>query len=328
MRGDTVAKDAIGVNAVLPTVCHAEEGGSGGGTESRAGGLFSLAERIGWDENCSNLPYSTQVFDSTYLAPTDVDRDHLDIDRVLRETFVVDVQHHATLDSTNDRARRCAAETSGELPLLVIADRQTAGRGRGTNRWWTGRGSLAMTLLLTRDQVGVRQVGQSPLVALATALAVADTLAPLLPGRRVGIRWPNDVFADGGKLAGILVEVLPDGRHIVGIGVNTNNSLADAPPELRTTAATLYDLTGRHHDRTTFLVELLSHLEDALGQSTSEPDRIGARANRLCLQHGETLTVEQGRRTIRGRCAGIAPDGALLLETDDGRQSFYSGVLL
>jgi len=185
-----------------------------------------------------------------------------------------------------------------------------------------------MSLLLGRDQVGVRQVGCSPLVALATALAVVETLTPLLPGRTVGIRWPNDVFADGGKLAGILVEVLSDGRHVVGVGVNTNNSLADAPAELRTTSTTLYDLTGRRHDRTTFLVELLSRLKNAFDQSASEPDRLGARADRLCLQHGETLIVAQGGRTIRGRCVGIAPDGALLLETDNGRQSCYSGVLL
>jgi len=254
-------------------------------------------------------------------------KEHLDVQRVLRETFVVDVQHHAVLGSTNDQASRCAAESLPKLPLLVIADRQTAGRGRGSNRWWTGQGSLAMSLLLGRDQIGVRPVGQSPLVALAAAVAIVGTVTPLLPGRTIGIRWPNDVFADGGKLAGILVEVLPDGRHVVGIGINTNNSLADAPPELKTSAATLYDLTGRRHDRTTFLVELLSHFQDALDRLATEPGRIGRRADQLCLQHGETITLQQGNRTIRGRCAGIAPNGALLLETNDGRQSFYTGIL-
>ena len=76
---------------------------------------------------------------------------------------------------------------------------------------------------------------------------------------QVGIHWPNDVHvrisqpqgeADDRKLAGILVEVLPDRRHVIGIGLNVNNTLADAPAELRDTAATLRDLSGREHDRT------------------------------------------------------------------------------
>ena len=251
----------------------------------------------------------------------------LDLDRVLRETFVARAEYHPTLASTNDRASRCAAEGAGELPLLVVADRQTAGRGRGSNRWWTGRGSLAMSLLLDPGRSTFEQRSQSPLVALATAVAIVETVRPLVPAQTVGIDWPNDVLAAGGKLAGILVEVLPDGRHVVGIGINTNNSLAEAPPELIGTATTLLELTGRRHDQTTFLVALLRHLERAFGQLALEPGRIGTRADELCLQHGKTLALRLGERSIGGRCAGIAPDGALLLDTPEGRQAFYSGIL-
>ena len=72
----------------------------------------------------------------------------MDINRILRETFVVEVEHHDELGSTNDRAMQRAKQGASRLPLLVIADRQTAGRGRGGNRWWTGPGSLAFSLLL------------------------------------------------------------------------------------------------------------------------------------------------------------------------------------
>ena len=71
----------------------------------------------------------------------------MDINRILRETFVVEVEQHAELASTNDRAAQRAKQGAKKLPLLVISDRQTAGRGRGGNRWWTGAGSLAFSLL-------------------------------------------------------------------------------------------------------------------------------------------------------------------------------------
>jgi len=251
----------------------------------------------------------------------------LDVDRVLQETFAARAEHYATLASTSDRAAQAAAEAPGPLPLLVVADEQTAGRGRGTHRWWTGRGSLAISLLIGPEQAATGPQGRSPLVALATAVAVVETVAPRLPSRRVGIRWPNDVFAAGRKLAGILVEGLPDGRHVVGIGLNTNNTLAEGPPELRQIATTLLELTGEPHNQTEILIALLKHLEDTFRQLVSQPERIGERADELCLQRGETLSLQQGRRTITGLCAGIAPDGALLLDTAQGRRAFYSGVL-
>ena len=252
---------------------------------------------------------------------------HLDIKRVLKETFLAGAEYHPTLSSTNDRASRSSAATAAELPLLVVAEEQTAGRGRGANRWWTGRGGLAMSLLLHPDQLALKQPRQSPLVALAAAVAVVETVALLVPSHPVGIHWPNDVMAAGRKLAGILIEVLPDRRHVVGIGINTNNSLGDAPPELKNTATTLRELTGRPHDQTTLLVRLLRCLQSVFGQLGPEPGRIGARADELCLQRGEMLTLQRGNRSIRGHCAGIAPDGALLLDTPQGRQACYSGVL-
>ena len=250
----------------------------------------------------------------------------LDIDRILRETFVVRVEHRRSLTSTNDLASRLAAEKGGALPLLVVADRQTAGRGRGGNRWWTGRGSLAMSLLLDADVVRVGR-RRTPLISLAAAVAVVETAAPLLPDHTVGIHWPNDVLAAGRKLAGVLIEVLPGGRTILGIGLNTNNSLADAPEELRGTATTLLELGGRPHDRTDVLVALLGHLEGGIVLLQSAPRRIAARADELCLQHGRTLRLQQGSRSVTGRCAGIDADGALLLETGSERRRYFSGVL-
>ena len=254
------------------------------------------------------------------MAPNDIDVQH-----ILAHTFVARAEYYPSIPSTNDRAKQCAAQGPGELPLLVAADQQTAGRGRGASRWWTGRGSLAFSLLLDAATLGADR-GRSPLGALAAAVAIVDTVAPLAPAHGVGIHWPNDVYAAGGKLAGILVEVLPDRRHVVGIGLNTNNSLAEFPAELQQKATTLLDLSGRQHDQTTILTTLLANLEANFRLLATSPERTGARADQLCLQRGQTLTLELGQESFTGRCAGIAPDGALVLEMPEGKRSFYSGI--
>ena len=250
----------------------------------------------------------------------------IDVVRILRETFVARAEHHPTIDSTNNRAAQCAARGVKELPLLIVADEQTAGRGRGANRWWTGRGALALSLLVDAETVAAER-NRSPLVALAAAAAVGDVVAPLLPAHKVGINWPNDVIADGRKLAGILIEVLADRRHVIGIGLNTNNTLADAPAELQSTAGTIRDLAGRTHDQTDILVDLLNRLQQAFAELRGEPEKIAARADALCLQRGRTLTLQWDDRRATGRCRGIAPDGALLLETPTGVEAFYSGTV-
>jgi len=114
----------------------------------------------------------------------------------------------------------------------------------------------------------------------------------------------------------------------VGIGLNTNSRLAEAPPELQAKATTLLELTGTPHDHTELLVALLGHLGRALGQLASSPEQLATRAGRLCLQSDQVLTIRLGRSVVTGHYAGIAPDGALLLETPDGVRQFHSGTLV
>lgn len=263
---------------------------------------------------------------STFHCDLFVLREDLNLESLLASGLLARVEHHPTLSSTNDHARRAAAEP-GELPLLVIADEQTAGRGRGANRWWTGRGSLALSLLFEPAASGIERRYFS-MISLAAAVAIVETAAPLLPHRPIGVHWPNDVFASGRKLAGILVEALADGKHIVGIGCNVNNSLAEAPAELRQIVASLADLTGRTQHRAAFLLELLERLQANLRTLASAPESLGERAHELCLQRGRQLTLEAGGQLTSGICAGIAPDGALLLETPTGLETHYSGVLV
>jgi len=247
----------------------------------------------------------------------------LSIDRILAETFVARAEHHPTLPSTNDRAAECADCPAEELPLLVVAERQTAGRGRGSNRWWTGPGSLAFSLLLDRLQTPPA----SPLLGLAAAVSAVQAARLHLPDHPLGLRWPNDVMAGDKKLAGVLVEVLANRRSVIGIGLNVNDPAAAAPKELRHRIATLLDLTGREHDRTAIFIAVLRALAAALQTLAAAPRQLAAEADGLCLQRGQELRLRHGRETVEGVCAGIAPDGALLLDTSDGRRAFHSGTI-
>jgi BirA family biotin operon repressor/biotin-[acetyl-CoA-carboxylase] ligase len=229
----------------------------------------------------------------------------IDVPQLLNATFIQSVEHHASIDSTNDRAKQLAVAGPEKLPLLIVADQQTCGRGRGTHRWWTGRGSLAFTLLLNALEEGIPRA-RSPLVALATAVALAETVAPLLPGRTVGIHWPNDLYVEGRKMAGILVEMPSERYCVVGAGLNTNNSLDQAPAEIRPTVTTLRDLTGIEHDHTEILCSLLNHLAGLLQQLNATPESVAASANAMCLQQGQTLTLRMGDRTVVGTCRGNA----------------------
>ncbi|MEX0979142.1 MAG: biotin--[acetyl-CoA-carboxylase] ligase, partial [Pirellulales bacterium] len=215
---------------------------------------------------------------------------------------------------------------AGPLPLVVVAEEQTAGRGRGANRWWTGRGSLAFSLVFDPAHWSLTS-HPLPERSLAVGVAIVDTLRPHLPLGRVGLHWPNDVFVEGRKIAGVLIDVLSDNRHVVGIGINVNNTLDGAPDEVRASATSLCELTGLSFDRTALLADLLGNLRIALHASSASPEDLGRRFSELCLQIGHELTVDVAGRRTTGVCQGVAPDGALLLDTPGGFQRFHSGVL-
>jgi BirA family biotin operon repressor/biotin-[acetyl-CoA-carboxylase] ligase len=250
----------------------------------------------------------------------------IDSAHLIANTWIDAVEHHRELGSTQDRARAAAAELALERSLLVVADRQTAGRGRGTNSWWTGERSLAFSLMFDPAQFGLPRRAV-PQISLVAAVGLIDAIRPTVAGHTLGLHWPNDVYAAGRKLAGVLVDVLSDGRHILGVGINTNHALSDAPEALQQSIATLHWLTGRLVDHNELLVAFLCKFAASLRLLAHAPAQVGQRFNELCLQYEQVLTLRNGAESSTGRCAGIDPDGALLLDTDQGRRAFYSGTL-
>jgi BirA family biotin operon repressor/biotin-[acetyl-CoA-carboxylase] ligase len=155
--------------------------------------------------------------------------DSLDRTAVCRAAGLAGIEILAEATSTMDRARELAAGGDVPLPVAVIAERQTAGRGRRGARWWQPPGSLATSLVIDASRVTAPGRPVSPLWSLACGVALAESIIDLEPTVEPLVRWPNDVVTGGRKLAGILVETAPGGRVIFGIGVNTTGSSAEAP---------------------------------------------------------------------------------------------------
>lgn len=249
--------------------------------------------------------------------------------RILAETFVRRVEWHAELTSTNDRALEIAAgEGASGGPVLIVADRQTRGRGRGENRWWANHGGLTCSLLaeLPRDLPPQR----SPLVALVTGLAVCETLRELLPGEPVGLKWPNDVWLRQRKVCGILIES-PSGAArcaVIGVGLNVNNRWDQAPAEVQARAISLSEAAGGPLDRDEVLVQFLRHLARLWELLPAADYAWPERWQPYCVLSGRAVRIDQGPRSVVGLCQGIDADGALLLRSETGRlQRCVSGVV-
>jgi BirA family biotin operon repressor/biotin-[acetyl-CoA-carboxylase] ligase len=162
-------------------------------------------------------------------------------------------------ESTNDVAWE-AAERGAPEGFVVFAERQTKGRGQ-YGRSWQSAPYLGLWLsVLLRPAMTLRE---SPKLTVLLAEAVAATIAEQT-GCAMAIKWPNDIYVSGRKVAGVLVEgrTAPDGSYVAvaGIGINVNQTVDDFPMELRETAASLAMATGKKVSRSKLAIAFLQRL--------------------------------------------------------------------
>ena len=248
--------------------------------------------------------------------------------QLLDETLVASVESFDELASTNDHAIECSRQGDAELPLLVLAGRQVAGRGRGTNTWWSSPGALTFSLLLGQRHLSATGY-TSPLASLAVGVAVCDALAAIDGTLDVGVKWPNDVYVAGRKIAGILMECPSSmvGDVVVGIGINVNNSIRTAPEEIAARATSLTDLLSQDCDSYAILSLVLQQIEYQFSQLQADPARIVQRCCELCVLTGRRITVSLGGRQVTGECQGIAASGALIVQSDHERLECLAGQI-
>lgn len=204
--------------------------------------------------------------------------------------------------STQDECRRLA-ERPG---LLVTTLRQTAGRGRLGRQWADDGGEgIALTIAVA---------AQPPeRLAIASAIAVCEA-AEYFAGKRLGIRWPNDIIASNRKLAGILIEQQAD-VALIGIGVNVNQ--AAWPENLAEIATSLREMSDSPQDRVEVMARIVSRLGDALGRSD---ERLTAAFQDRDVLAGTEQHFTIGHERISGVVERIDPLRGLLVRTVGGQR--------
>jgi len=226
------------------------------------------------------------------------------------------VLHFDSVGSTNDEARRLAAE-GAEHGTVVHADEQTAGRGRLSRSWFSPAGNLYVSVLLRLDLPPARCAELSFLAAVAVADTVIALLPPDVP---TVVKWPNDVLVAGGKIAGILLEQI-DGATIIGTGLNVLHAPATAGYQTSTLVGCggIATVDGARD----ILLDRLAWYLDLWQTEGFAP----IRAAWLERSHpvGTRLRVGVQGRTVEGAFAGMDYDGALLLDTEQGQQRIVAG---
>jgi BirA family biotin operon repressor/biotin-[acetyl-CoA-carboxylase] ligase len=238
------------------------------------------------------------------------------------------VEFHSEIGSTNDRARVALAEPNGE-GLAVVADQQTAGRGRRGRAWLSPPGVNLMVSLALRPRV---QPELSSLLGLSVALALRDACAAVAPSAGLAIRWPNDlVDRHGRKVAGILIEtVLAEGRlvqAVIGMGINANWSRDEMPSEIAARATSLLELTGGPIERPALLRRLLEALDLEI-RALERGESPIARARSASWLDGREVEVDVGEQSVSGRVAGLGDDGSLLVDAPAGRVALAMGEVV
>jgi BirA family biotin operon repressor/biotin-[acetyl-CoA-carboxylase] ligase len=244
--------------------------------------------------------------------------------------------------STNDVAHERAAAGAAE-GLLVIADEQTAGRGRLDRRWWAPPGSSLLMSLLLRPALPPDQAGQ---LTMCLGLAAVEAIEAVT-GLRPALKWPNDLLLDERKLGGMLTDLRLEGERlqhaVLGLGVNVNvvfdegrhlhppavaagavtpadqddSSLVIRPPsELANTAISLSMALGHPVDRLALLAALLACCEGWYERVLAGESPHAAWAARLDTV-GRRVTVTTATGGVAGIAVGVTPEGALLVRGDD-----------
>jgi BirA family biotin operon repressor/biotin-[acetyl-CoA-carboxylase] ligase len=227
------------------------------------------------------------------------------------------VHHFETIDSTMTEAARLA-EIGATAGTMVLAEMQTAGRGRLGRQWHSENSSGIYLTLILRPEI---PPASAPVLTLMAGVSLATVVESLVPGA-VDIRWPNDLLINGRKCAGILVEMRAESQRIdyvlLGIGINVNQT--EFPEGLETPPSSLQLEAGRPVPRADLLISLLKQLDadynsllaDGAAKVIDRYETISSYAR------GKRVRVGEDGNFTFGVTAGLTAEGILLLQQDGG----------
>lgn len=227
--------------------------------------------------------------------------------------------------STNDDIKKMANE-SAENGTLVVADMQTAGRGRRGRTWISPKGeSIYMSLLLRPGCMP----NQASALTLVMALAVAEAIEELASGKS-GIKWPNDIVMNGKKVCGILTEMSLAQNAIdyvvIGVGINGNQSSFEE--EIARTATSIALELGKKIERTELIGRILHYFEQEYAEYEKTWDVTGLadKYNQYLVNRQRQVRVLDPKGEYEGMALGINSQGELLVKRENGEiEEVYAG---
>jgi BirA family transcriptional regulator, biotin operon repressor / biotin---[acetyl-CoA-carboxylase] ligase len=223
----------------------------------------------------------------------------------------------ATVGSTNTRAAMLRRRRRLFAPAVVLTSRQTSGRGRGHNVWHSPPGVLTVTFVVpTHDRIEPQHV---PLFAGVSIHRALESM-----GVVVGLKWPNDLWHDGRKLAGLLCERV-DGVDLIGIGMNVSVDLHRLPKSLSTRVTSLDRITATSVDINRALVALAGHLSNDFLTNPPTLQQVLNRHDQHDILQGRRIRVTQSDRTYDGLCRGLDRHGRLVLQDGAETRRIVSG---
>lgn len=227
------------------------------------------------------------------------------------------VIYYDALPSTNMQAK-LDAENGADEGTLIVADMQTAGRGRKGRNWSSPPGTnVYFTLILKPDY----QVELASAVTLVMGIAVAEGIRETC-GVDARIKWPNDIVVDGRKVCGMLAEMSVEREYIhyvvIGVGINVGDQ--EFPPEIAQTATNLWQECGRKVSRSQLIVNVMKAFEAGYRVFRNGRSFAGltAKYNSLLVNKGREVRVLDPKGEFRGISRGVNEKGELLVEREDG----------
>ncbi|WP_075090327.1 biotin--[acetyl-CoA-carboxylase] ligase [Verrucomicrobium spinosum] len=228
-----------------------------------------------------------------------------------------EVQVHETLASTSDHVRDLG---SAGYPhgLVVLAEEQTVGRGRRENRWSSPPGQDLLLSVLLRPEV---KMDLWPRTTTFAALAICRAIESFHASLQPAIKWPNDVYLNDRKVAGILAETFTGGGSaymVLGIGLNVNTTTY--PPELSQQATSVRLALGSSTplDRNTIAISLLKHLDHLLSRYDEHYPQVVDEVRQRSWLLGKKLTAMVDGAEVRGVAATLNSEGHLVVQREDG----------
>jgi len=237
--------------------------------------------------------------------------------RLKGNVFGKQIYHFFKIDSTN-RVAMDLGYTRAAEGTVVLAEEQTAGRGRSGRTWYSERGAGLYVTLLLRPKLSP---AQAPLLTMLAGLS-AHAAIRAQAGLTAELKWPNDLMLNGKKIGGILTEMHAEPTQvcfvIVGIGINVNQE--KFATDISSAASSLRKESGRTHSRLELLVRLLSQFESDYNRFLREgaPFVVQRFLSVSTFAAGHRVRVDSGHESYVGTTAGLSPEGLLLVAKDEG----------